>query len=215
MVLNAAWLVSSRACIRALRSGRRPGPVPLALAASAVAYHGYLRPRMHRWGATEEERMAVLPGDEADADPGEQTTRGLTIDAPVEDVWPWLAQIGQDRAGFYSYTILENLAGCRMRTADAINPEWQHREVGEEVPLHPSVRLRVRVFDPPHALALEGWSLVLRPLPDGRTRLLARGQTPGGPARVAYGALLELPHFVMERKMMLGIKERAERARNA
>ena len=64
LALNAVWLAGLRASARALRGGRRPGPLPLALAGSAVAYHGYLRRRMHGWGATEEERTAVLPGDE-------------------------------------------------------------------------------------------------------------------------------------------------------
>lgn len=66
----------------------------------------------------------LLPGDELVEDPGIQTTRALTIDAAVRDVWPWLAQIGQDRGGFYSYEWLENLAGCRMRNAWRIHPEW-------------------------------------------------------------------------------------------
>ena len=140
----------------------------------------------------------------------------MTIDAPVEEVWPWLAQIGQDRAGFYSYTGLENLAGCRHAgTPTPSTPSGSTARSARRSRCTRRSSLHVRVFDPPHALALAGWSLVLRPLPDGRTRLLARGQTPGGPARVAYGALLELPHFVMERKMLLGIKERAERGRAA
>ena len=83
----------------------------------------------------------------------------------AERVWPWLAQIGQDRGGFYSYEWLENLAGCRMRNADRIHPEWQRREVGEEVMLHPlAPGMPVTIFDPPHALGLAGWGVfTLRP----------------------------------------------------
>jgi hypothetical protein len=127
-------------------------------------------------------------------------------------VWPWLAQLGQDRGGFYSYEWLENLAGCRMRNADRIHPEWQEREVGETVKLHWASGLELTRFEPNRVYALGGWYFVLEP-EDGRTRLIARGRFPRGRASIAYGLLLELPHFIMERKMLLGIKERAERAR--
>jgi hypothetical protein len=168
---------------------------------------------MRRWGATDGELEAPLPGDDLVPDPAGRPTRAVTIDAPVEDVWPWLAQIGQDRGGFYSYEWLENLAGCRMANADRIHPEWQHRDVGETVRLHPATGLKVQLFEPGRALALEGWgAFVVRDAGEGRTRLIARNQRPQGLAGAAYAALLELPHFVMERRMLLGIKERAERA---
>ena len=140
-----------------------------------------------------------------------QTTRAVTVDAPVEEVWPWLAQIGQDRGGFYSYAWLENLAGCRLRNAHRIHPEWQHSEIGETILLHPASGLKLAGFDPNRALAFEaGWYFALEPA-DGRTGLIARGRVPRGLGSLAYAVLLELPHFVMERKMLLGIKERAER----
>jgi hypothetical protein len=98
----------------------------------------------------------------------------VTIDAPVEKVWPWLAQLGQDRAGFYSYEWLENLAGCEMKNADRMRPEWQHRELGETVHLHPAGGLKVTVFEPGRALGLEGWgTFALEPLGSDRTRLIA------------------------------------------
>jgi hypothetical protein len=153
-----------------------------------------------------------LPGDELVERPGIQTTRAVTVEVPVEAVWPWLAQIGQDRAGFYSYEWLENLAGCRMRNADRIHPEWQQRAVGETVLLHPASGLKLLRFEPPRVYALDGgWHFVLEPL-GARTRLIARGRYRRGLVSVAYGLLLEIPHFVMERKMLLGIKERAERS---
>ena len=128
-------------------------------------------------------------------------------------MWPWLAQIGQDRGGFYSYEWLENLAGCRMRNADRIHPEWQHRAVGESVLLHPAFGLEVARFEPNRALVLDGWgSFVLEPIDDRRTRLISRSRVPRGWAALTYALLLEIPHFVMQRKMLLGIKERAERA---
>src|SRR6185312_12011565 len=113
-------------------------------------------PWMGRWGTTADERRAALPGDELVPAPGIAIDHGVTIEAPAERSWPWLAQIGQDRGGFYSYEWLENLAGCRMRNADRIHPEWQEREIGERVMLHPSYGLRVACFEPNHALVLDG-----------------------------------------------------------
>ena len=135
----------------------------------------------------------------------------MTIDAPVEKVWPWLAQLGQDRGGFYSYEFLENLAGCEMKNADRVHPEWQHRELGEVVHLHPAGGLRVNVFEPGRALGLEGWgTFALEPEGADRARLIARNGVPRGLAAASYAVLMEIPHFLMERRMLLGIKQRAE-----
>lgn len=105
---------------------------PLAILGATLpwAYAFFIRPWHLRWGATDEELGKPLPGDELVPHPGIESTRAITVNAPVEQVWSWLAQIGQDRGGFYSYEWLENLAGCRMRNADRVHPEWQHREVG-------------------------------------------------------------------------------------
>jgi hypothetical protein len=85
--------------------------------------------------------------------------------------------------------------------------------VGETLLLHPAYGPKVERFDPGRALALEGgWYFVIEPLDDGRCRLIARSRTPRGLPALAYLLLLEIPHFVMERRMLLGIKERAERA---
>jgi hypothetical protein len=118
---------------------------------------------------------------------------------------------GQDRGGLYSYEWLENLAGCEMKNADRLHTKWQHRELGETVHLHPAGGLRVSVFEPGRALGLEGWgTFALEPLGRDRTRLIARGGVPRGIGAVAYGMLMEIPHFLMERRMLLGIKQRAE-----
>jgi hypothetical protein len=172
-----------------------------------------VRPWLRRWGATAEEREKALPGDEAVPHPTLQSTRAVTIEAEVQEVWPWLAQIGQDRAGFYSYEWLENLAGCRMHNADRIRPEWQHRRPGELLPLHPLHGQLVTRFEPSGVFAIEGWgAFILEPLPRSRTRLIARSRLPRGTVAIAYILLIELPHFLMERKMLLGLKQRAERA---
>jgi hypothetical protein len=210
VALAAAGAWSLGSALRALSRGRRPRSLAFVGTGAVVVYVLVIRPSLLTWGASAAERAKSLPGDELVERPGIQTTRAVTVAAPIEEVWPWLAQLGQDRGGFYSYEWLENLAGCRMRNADRIHPEWQRREVGETVLLHPLSGLKLARFEPNHAYAFEGWYFVLEP-EDGRTRLIARGRYPSGLASVAYALLLELPHFVMERKMLLGIKERAER----
>jgi hypothetical protein len=210
LVAGATGTLSGRPRTAAARLLR---PLFALGAAAPVAYLLAFRPWFLRWGATAEEARAALPGDELVPDPAIQATRAVTVRAPVEDVWPWLAQIGQDRGGFYSYDWLENLAGCRLRNADRLHPEWQRRAVGETVPLHPAAGLKVQRFEPGRVLALEGgWCFVLAPLDAHTTRLYARSRVGRGPGALAYGLFVELPHFVMERAMLLGIKRRAERA---
>jgi hypothetical protein len=100
-----------------------------------------------------------------------------------------------------------------MRNAERIHPEWQSREIGEKVMLHPAFGLKVARFDQGRALVLAGWgAFVIEALDTGRTRLLARGHAPSGRLAGAYGLLIEIPHFVMERRMLLGIRERVERS---
>jgi hypothetical protein len=195
-------------------AGRILRPLLALGAVAPAAYVLAIRPWLQRWGATAAEQRKPLPGDELVPEPAAETTRAITIHAPVDAVWPWLAQIGQDRGGFYSYAWLENLAGCRLRNADRIHPEWQHRAVGDRVPLHPLLSgPKVTAFEPNHALVLDGWgAFVVEPLDAQTTRLIIRGRTPRGWAALAYGLLWEIPHFIMERQMLLGLKERAERA---
>lgn len=201
-----------RRTVGALARRRRPAGGDALLAAAVVAHVAVGRPWMRGWGAEPRERRTRLPGDELVPGAVLQTTRAVTIDAPTDVVWAWLVQIGQDRGGFYSYAWLENLAGCRLRNADEIRPEWQQRAVGDLVLLHPRHGQRIARLEPERVLALEGWGAwVLEPQPGDRTRLLARGRTRGGAAAVYDVLLVEVPHFVMERRMLLGIKERAER----
>jgi len=101
-----------------------------------------------------------------------------------------------------------------MRNADRIHPEWQHREVGEKVFLHPSFALKVTTFEPEKAIVLEGWGpFVVEPIDENSTRVILRSRVPRRISALLYYLLtFEIPHFVMERRMLLGIKERAERA---
>jgi len=196
---------------RAIMNPRRPSPLALFGTAATALYAVVIRPWHLRWGAESEDEYGDLPGDELLPEEGTKIIHAVTIDAPVEEVWPWLAQLGQDRGGFYSYEWLENLAGCEMKNAERIHPEWQHRELGETVHLHPAGGLRVSVFEARRALGLEGWgTFVVESAGADRTRLIARGGVPSGLGAVAYCVLMEIPHFLMERRMLLGIKARAE-----
>ena len=206
VVLDAAAGAALASTVHALRRHHRPSR-GAALASGLIgAYLAVGRPLMLHWGSTCEDLAAQRA----------QSTRAVTVEAPPEAVWPWLAQIGQDRGGFYSYEWLENLAGCEMHNADEVHPEWQRREPGELVPLHPLNGLPVSRFEPGRVLALAGWgTFELVPHGPGCTRLIARGEIPRGTAAVANTLLMEIPHFLMERKMLLGIKARAERTHTA
>jgi hypothetical protein len=212
IVLLAATAAAAASTVGELRNRRPPRGIAVVVLGAAAAYLRWIRPWTRSWGATDDELQMGLPGDETVASPSVQQTRAVAIDAPVHAVWPWIAQLGQDRGGFYSYAWLENLAGCRMRNADRIHPEWQQR--ADTVLLHPATGLKVLRFEPDRALVLEGgWSLVLQPDGPERCRLLARFRAPSGVAGTAYAMLLELPHFLMERRMLVTIKRRAEATR--
>lgn len=182
------------------------------------------------WGATTGEVDERLPGDEVVPGAGFVATRAITIDAPPGRVWPWIAQIGQGRGGFYSYDWLENLVGCEIRSADEIVERWQHPGTGDTVRLHPKVALGVVSVDPAHSLVLRApagptgskdpaefsWAFVVRPHPARTTRLLVR-ERHGVAGR--WSALLMEPvqaaSSIMTRAMLLGVKERAERRTGA
>jgi hypothetical protein len=199
-----------------------------AAAAISVTYFRLLRPWHSRWGASEEEIEKPLPGDELAPEPQFQSTRAITIEAPPGDVWPWLVQLGYGRGGFYSYDIFENAFArlfrmdARYKSIDEIRPELQTLRVGDFVPAAPrewregkyadKIGWTVKRLEAPRVMVLENWgAFVLEPLDGQRTRLIVR--TRGGKTRKdAVGYLpWELPHFIMERKMLYGIKERAER----
>jgi hypothetical protein len=188
--------------------------------------------RLARWGATPDELLLRLPGDELVPDGRATVTNAVTIDTPASRVWPWIAQIGRGRAGFYTYTWLENLLGADIHNLDHIDPALQQLTVGDRIWLTPETYLgripgqawRVAAVDPGHALVLEQrppenphrgtWSLVLASAGDGRTRLISRHCTPvpvGLLARAVAG--FWSLSSVMERRMLLGIKDRAENRR--
>jgi hypothetical protein len=214
--------------------GRRN--MALVVAALAGGYAGVVRPWLLRWGASHEEAGRTLPGDDLVEHPRYQQTHAVTINAPAAGVWPWLVQLGQGRGGLYSYDRVENLFGCDLHSADRIVPELQRLEVGDTVRLvpedHPApLWLRVAAIEPERWLVLAApgdrtealraglpwpsWAFVLEPDGPDATRLIVRWRSDFRPSPAGWLAnkyALEPVHFVMERKMLLGIKQRAERA---
>ena len=204
----------------------------IALAAAGLA----LRRWQRAWLASDGELDAPLPGDDHVAEPSSQLTRAITIDARPEQIWPWIVQLGADRGGFYSYDWLEDLFGLGIHSTNKIVPTWQTRATGDLVhanragtggwyivEVRPNDTLSMKVANLGQARPLvrdEGvgweflWTFALRPFGDGRTRLLVR-------EKVAFGRRLTrwcmkpvgLVSFVMTRKMLLGLKQRAEAPR--
>jgi hypothetical protein len=200
----------------------------VAAGAALATYALVARPWYLRWGATDREVTRRLPGDDLAAGSTVGSTRAVTIEAPVEDVWPWLVQIGYGRGGFYSYDCLENLFVWLLRgtpgylSAEKIIPEHQRLLPGDFIAAAPPDMLggrlaavagwKVLAAEPNRALVLEGWgAFVLAPVGDRATRLIVRSRGPGAWGRLAHYLFWEPAHFVMERRMLLGIKERAER----
>ena len=169
------------------------------------------------WGATDAEADARLPGDELLEHADGVATRAITIDAPASAVWPWIAQMGPSpRGGAYTYDWIENLLGLDMHSVDHVLPDYQRPEVGDTLGYGKN-RMRFERVEPRHVLATRSedgnwvWSFVLDEQ-DGKTRLISRNRfrLPSLSARI--GMLpMEPASLVMERKMLQGIKQRAER----
>ncbi len=195
-----------------------------------------LRSRYNRWGATDAEVEASMPGDELVTAPRLGYTRAITIAAPPNRLWPWLVQMGQGRGGLYSFDGLENLVGCNIHSASQVMADCQQLAVGDLIRLGPAGYpcFRVDQVDsgaslvlvgadprPPHAVApqdspvgIATWQWQLRPTADGRgTRLLTRQRLsyPPTTGTAVIWHLVEPVGFVMERRMLLGIKQRVER----
>ena len=207
----------------------------LVIVGAGVLVAGIARVRLRNWGATPAEIEATHAGDDLVAGPVSTSTYAVTVEAPADVVWSWLVQIGQDRGGMYSYEWPENVFGLDIHNTDQIRDEWQQLAVGDEVRVVPRGKLgmrdgyafRVELIDPPRALVLRQqppehpwdstWAFLVVPVSADRTRLLSRSRTaklPGAAGAVArIGAELMGPVILlMTRKMLLGIKERAELA---
>jgi hypothetical protein len=189
----------------------------IVLAGLGVVYFRFLREPVLTWGATDAEAAARLPGDELLEDADGVATRAVAIDAPPSTVWPWIAQMGPaPRGGAYTYDWIENLLGLDMHSADRVLPEFQHPEIGDTIG-YGSNRMRVERVEPEHVLAWRSedgnwvWTFVLE-AEDGSTRLVSRNRF-GLPTLAARIGMIpmEPASLLMERKMLRGIKERAER----
>ena len=193
----------------------------LAAGLGPLAYPLFFRRWCLTWGARSDEVARKLPGDELLPGAGLVTTRAITINAPPEAVWPWLVQMGSGRGGAYTYDWIENLFGLNMHSADRILPQYQDVKLGDELPMGPGRPvMRVEVLDPQRTLTLRisdmdwVWIFALAP-ENGTTRLISRNRivTAGLPpvSRLFSMLFMEPGSLVMERKMLLGIKQRAER----
>ena len=192
----------------------------LAAGAGVTAYPLFFRQQCLTWGATAEEVSGKLPGDELLPEADIVSTRAVTIDAPPDAVWPWLVQMGSGRGGVYTYDWIENLFGLHMHSAREILPQFQDLKVGDELPLGPGRPvMRVMICDPERTLTVRfadgNWVWIFALFAeDGRTRLISRNRiaTPGvaPPVRLFNMLVMEPGSLIMERKMLLGIKQRAE-----
>lgn len=187
----------------------------------AVTIIAMLTPWMDRWGATDEEIAASFPGDELLLEPASFLNRAVTVNALPEEIYPWIVQLGADKGGMYSYTSLETyLLNCPLVNADRIHEEWQDLKVGDEMKMCPN-----EPAPPPYIIAqivpneaivmghqengewVDVWQFIIVPQKDGTSRLITRTRT------MATGGFWTIIHpgiFMMERGMLLGIKDRAE-----
>jgi hypothetical protein len=198
----------------------------------------FLRRRRRRWGVHDEELQRAFPGDELVPRPRWQYTHGVTVKAPPAAVWPWIAQLGQGRGGFYSYQLLENLVGCRIQNAEAVIPRLQTISVGDPVHIHPEMpALRAAIVEADHALVLHtradlasgpasvkdagpdppdlSWAFIVKEAEGRQSRLFSRYRAdygPGWAAALSYGPWIVEPiSYAMDLKMLAGIRRRAER----
>ena len=190
-------------------------------AACCAVYFALLRRPVLTWGASEAEANSRLPGDELLEDADGVATRAIEIRAPTSAVWPWIAQMGPaPRGGAYTYDWIENLLGLNMHSADSVLPEFQDPEVGDTIG-YGANRMRLERVEPERVLAWRSedgnwvWTFVLNQT-NGTTRLISRNRfrLPRLADRIGM-VPMEPASLLMERKMLLGIKQRAERLATA
>ena len=191
---------------------------------SYVGLAAFTYPWHRTWGSTPMELAMPLPGDAEQRDPALELQHAVTINAPAEDVWVWLVQLGQDRGGFYSYDWLERVFGLGIRNATEVRPEWQTLQSGDVIRATPpeylggllgEIAWTVSDVAPERALVLDRrGSFVLQPISDEQTRFIIRSKMGDRDRSVWASAAsllgFQLPHFIMQRRMMLTIKSLAE-----
>lgn len=196
----------------------------LALAGAAlVAYRRWLGPRQRNWGCVDDESTRPLPGDDLVPEPNYQTTRAITVAACPEDIYPWLVQMGYRRGGLYSYDRLDRLFGfLDGPSAREVLPQFQHLEPGDRIPIGRGQAFPVRELVPNRAFILGGedpgsaaqwtWQTVIEPIDDARTRLItrSRGHYKRTPFSRLFMMAMDMVAFVMTRRWLIVLKERAE-----
>jgi hypothetical protein len=199
-------------------------PTLLVILAVAVLYWFPIRRWMSRWGATASDLARVMAGDGLLVDPTYSGTTVVVVDAAPEHIWPWLVQIGYQRGGLYSYDWLDRLVGYLDRpSATCILPQFQHLAVGDEIPLGRGPGWPVAILEPNRALVLDMrnlgafdwvWQFGLYAMDEKRTRLVSRSRVR---TRTTWARLftyaIEPAGFLMTRRMLLGLKWRAEALR--
>jgi hypothetical protein len=196
---------------------KRTGFALAVLGALLVVYGRLLRRPILDWGATNAEAGARLAGDELLEEPDGVATRAITIDAPPSAVWPWIAQMGPSpRGGAYTYDWIENLLGLNMHSADRILPHYQDPQVGDGFG-YGANKMSFKIVEPEHVLATQSadgnwvWTFLLEEQ-DGNTRLISRNRFRLPTLKDKLGMIpMEPGSLIMERKMLYGIKQRAER----
>ncbi len=183
-----------------------------------------VRPWYNTWGADDNEMKMPLPGDRLLTDTRTQVTRGITINAPVSSVWPWIVQMGYQRAGWYNYDWINGLLGAAdfvdgQHSSQRIVPELQNLQIGDMIFIAPVIAYQVETIEPDRVLVLysedrtqeHSWVYMLASIDPNTTRLIVRHRDnySGLTNRVIF-ALIEPGSFLMERKHLLGIKARAE-----
>ena len=216
MVMVTQW--DTRAAVRGGLAVA--GTFALAAALGAATYPRW-RPWCLNWGATNAEAAGAMPGDELLPEPGLVSTRAIWVDALPSSIWPWLVQMGPGRGGAYTYDWIENVLGLGMHSADEILPQYQDLKVGDAQQLGArGPLLRVAQLEPERFMVLRSddgnwvWAFSLAPAAPG-TRLISRNRidTAGASrlSRTLSTYLMEPGSLIMERKMLLGIKQRSER----
>jgi len=180
-------------------------------------YIVYFRPWQLKWGATEGEINRPMPGDDIVEGPTFNATRAVTVNAPAENIYPWIVQMGITRAGWYSYDLLDNLA---RPSVEYILPEYQNLKVGDIVPMSPDGKqgIWVKEFEKPNWMLWwdkEGdnsWVWGIYPEAENQSRLITRVRVKYRwfSLAIAFNMLIEFFDILMMRKCMLGIKRRAE-----
>jgi hypothetical protein len=198
-------------------------PILIALAAFAILYGILVRPRMLDVGSTPEERRARLPGDDVVPEADSVTTRAITIGAPVTTVWPWLVQMGQDRAGFYTHNWVERLLQAGIPDVHAVHPEWQHLQPGDLMRTNRDMGGRpmgwlVLAVDAGRSIVVQSKSMpagtyafVLQPIDDTSTRFIVRDRADWKRTEWPFRVLLYEPlHAYMETGLLQGVKQHVE-----